>query len=234
MGIKGSKDSYRLNAFVTNTLKTVEKRHIDDIFEIRHKRVKEGDKNKVKLYVRNKWTNKGLCKSYTVRKLDKMKEDQEFEVEKDIFLMKKQLGLPDPFLNSIDYQFKGESELQDKVNDVMIHLHYNCNSYDIYYRTNIEKWELEFHLQSRDNPYNKWQKNVSMDTIERIAIARGTNYIPVFITEFVMDGYLKKEDSGFRAIFDKKIPEKKEAWDDRAEDYEDIQEKVYSIRTESE
>ena len=233
MGIKGSKDSYRLNAFVNNTLKTVEKRHADDIFEIKHKRVKEGDKNKVKLYVRNKWTNKGLCKSYTVRKLDKMKEDQEFEVEKDIFLMKKQLGLPDPFLNAENHNISG-ADLSDCVRDVMIHLHYNCNSYDIYYRTIEDEFKLEFHLQSRDNPYNKWQKSVSMDTIERIAKARGANYIPVFITEFVMDGYLKKEDSGFRAIFDKKIPEKKEVWNDDTEGYADIQEKVSSIRTESE
>lgn len=211
-------------------IKEAEELHDGDIWSINKRYLVENGESKVRLLV--SLDGKGLAKTFTVRKIKKFKEEPLFEIEKSIYQMKKQIDKYfDPYKVPIHEDIEGV-ELYDIIYDTILMLRFNCETYDIYIGTNMEEEKITFYMQSRENPNNKWQRDVKFKTFEAIAEARGTDYIPVFVTDIIMDGYLKKEDTGFRAVMDKKVPQKKEEWDDGSENIADIQKKVSSIRTD--
>lgn len=211
-------------------IKEAEELHDGDIWSINKRYLVENGESKVRLLV--SLDGKGLAKTFTVRKIKKFKEEPLFEIEKNIYQMKRQIDKYfDPYKVPIHEDIEGV-ELYDIIYDTILMLRFNCETYDVYIGTNMEEEKITFYMQSRENPNNKWQRDVKFKTFEAIAEARGTDYIPVFVTDIIMDGYLKKEDTGFRAVMDKKVPQKKEEWDDGSENIEDIQKKVSSIRTD--
>lgn len=217
-------------AALVSVIKEVKEHHEGDIWNINQRYLVENGESKVRLLV--SLDGKGLAKTYTIKKLRKFKEDKLFEVEKDIYLMKRQIKKNfDPFIDPIHADTEG-IELSDIIYNTLLHLRFNCETYDIYMGTNLEEEKITFYMQSRENPNNRWQRDVKFETFEAIAGARGIDYIPVLVTDIIMEGYLKKEDTGYRAVMDKKVPQKKEEWDDGSEGFENIQKKVSSIRTD--
>ena len=228
MGVK-TKGKEEISSLI-KIIKEAEELHEGDIWNVNKRYLVENGESKVRLLV--SLDGKGLAKTFTVKKIKKFKENPLFEIEKSIYQMKRQIDKYfDPYKMPINEDISG-AELYDIIYDTILMLRFNCETYDIYIGTNFDEGKITFYMQSRENPNNKWQRNISFNTFEKIAEARGTNYIPIFVTDIIMDGYLKKEDTGFRAVMDKKVPQKKEEWDDGSENIEDIQKKVSAIRTD--
>lgn len=193
----------------------LEHKNCNDPFEIKHTWVRDNGMTKLKVKVG--YNEKWISKKYTLRKVEKMKEDPHFEIEKDIYILKKELKptfdvYADPVTEDIHRPYN-HAEAYAAITSVVNKFNFDCRSYNMEIFTDIENPGIVLLIMSNDNSYNRLKKRVEWVDIDRIMKARGSLYIRIFTIDILMNAYLKKEDGGFRSQYPK-IPEKKEEWDD--------------------
>ena len=210
-----------LHRILSPVIHAIESEHknCNDPFEIKHTWVRDNGMTKLKVKVG--YNEKWISKKYTLRKVEKMKEDPHFEIEKDIYILKKELKpMFDVYANPVTEDIHrpyDHREAYTAIIGIVNSFDNKCFSYDIWSNviTDYVKGEsfVKFKIRSNDNSYNKLERDISWEVIDAIMKARGSLYIRIFTIDILMNAYLKKEDGGFRSQYPK-IPEKKEEWDD--------------------